>query len=137
MLTHGNRGQQGDVACRLYLYTLAGRTHVTNYRMIIVCRRKIVANKGSLLQKRPHMHTSKPAIYSCLHHELLSRLCNHALILPRLDIFQRSQKVLLWILQSCCVWLLACLQIRMDELDQAIEVFCRNLNHDCQHGVCM
>jgi len=23
----------------------------------------------------------------------------------------------------------------MDELDQAIEVFRRNLNHDCQHGV--
>jgi hypothetical protein len=23
----------------------------------------------------------------------------------------------------------------MDELDQAVEVFCRNLSHDCQHGV--
>jgi hypothetical protein len=59
---------------------------------------------------------------------LLSRLRNHTLILPRFDILQRPQEVFLRILQTRRVRLPASLQIRMDELDQAVEVFRRDLN---------
>ena len=53
----------------------------------------------------------------------LSSFRHYALVISRLDVFQRPQEVLLRILQRRCIRLLAGLQIRMDELDQTVEVF--------------
>lgn len=55
------------------------------------------------------------------------RLRHHPLVVPRLDVLERAEKVFLRVLQRGRVRLLVRLQIRVDELDQAVEVFGRNL----------
>lgn len=60
----------------------------------------------------------------------LVRRGDNTLILPTGDITQRSLKMLLWRLQSRR--LLVCIEIRVDELDETVDVFGRHLQGCCQ-----
>lgn len=63
-----------------------------------------------------------------------SRSCfrNHALIISRLYVLQRAEKVPFRVLHARGIWFLVRLQIRVDEFDQTVEVFGRHLRITCQ-----
>lgn len=56
----------------------------------------------------------------------LSRLRNHAFILPRPDIIKRTLKVPLRSLKTRVRFRLAGLQVRVDQFDKSVHVLCRD-----------
>ena len=75
----------------------------------------------------PHHQNQNPITRSLARSKPIHSFClrDNALVLPTRDIVQCALEMLLGSFQAGA--LLVCLQIRVDELDEAVEVFCCDL----------